>query len=146
MCVRPWESGIHDARISNRRFTRVKTQRAAEIHNQCILCNQIEKRSCKFCVCVLVCSSGLIFGEVCVWTLYLTVLLVVLWTHSYLVEQYSYSRTKLRKGFGFVYRGLRKTAFLDSWFDLQRRYVYRCIFYTGRVSNRLTFENFNIFL
>ena len=55
----------------------VKISTAIIIRNLCIVCILIEKIAYTLCVCVLVCSSGIIFGKVCIYPVSGTVLLVV---------------------------------------------------------------------
>ena len=62
--------------ISIIRFTRVKIRNVKGIWNLCAVFIIIEYRAYK--LCVLVCSSGIIFGKVCLWPESGTVIFVVL--------------------------------------------------------------------
>ena len=65
-------------RIRNIRLMRVNIFTVMGIWNLCTVCILFEKRVCKLCVCVcvLVCSSRIIFGQLCLWPEYGTLLLV----------------------------------------------------------------------
>ena len=59
------------------KFTRGEIFSSIIFFNICIAHILIEKRACKLCWCVIVRSSRLIFGQVCVRSEYSTALLLV---------------------------------------------------------------------